>query len=255
MNVLIVEDEMKTANLLKDLVESQPGFSVINLLDSIESSVQYLRAHQSEVDLLFLDIQLADGQSFKIFELVEVKIPVIFCTAYDEYVMQAFKNNGIDYILKPFEENDIFKALAKFDKLKESFTKDLTDISSKLQSLFQGEKTHQKTMIVHVGSKMIPVDVSKIQLFHLENEAVKIYHSNNEKYVVFKRLDEIQSIIDEKLFFRINRQMIINRNAVKEIEEYFNRKVIIKTAIPIEEKIIVSRLKVTPFLSWLENPA
>jgi len=118
MNVLIIEDELKTAILLKELIESNPNYYVDTIIDSVEKSVSYLKKEQDNIDLLFLDIQLADGQSFKIFEQIQIDIPVVFCTAYDEYVLQAFKNNGIDYILKPFEDKDIHNALEKIAKFK-----------------------------------------------------------------------------------------------------------------------------------------
>ena len=254
MNVLIVEDEIKTATLLKSLIESNTEYSVVEIFDSIDKTVRFLKNEQDAVDLLFLDIQLADGQSLNIFEQVEINIPVVFCTAYDEFVMQAFKNNGIDYILKPFEDDDIYNALKKVGKLKESFSKDSFNITEKIKSIFKEEKTYQENVIVNVGNKMIPISVEDIGLFHLENESVKIYCFDNKKYMLFKRLDEIQSILDEKLFFRINRQMIVNRNVVKEIEPFFNRKVIVKIKIELPQKAIVSRLKVTPFLKWIENP-
>jgi len=253
MNVLIVEDELKTAILLKELIESNPNYYVVEIIDSVEKSVSYLMKEQDNIDLLFLDIQLADGQSFKIFEQIQVDVPVVFCTAYDEYVLQAFKNNGIDYILKPFEDKDIYKALEKIAKFKNSLNKHSTGISAKIQTLLKEKKSYQKTMIVNVGEKMIPIEINNISVFHLENEAVKIYCSDNQKYLVFKRLDEIESLLDEKHFFRINRQMIINRNAVKEIEPFFNRKVTVKTTVQLTEKAIVSRLKVSPFLKWIEN--
>jgi DNA-binding LytR/AlgR family response regulator len=253
MNVLIVEDERKTAELLKELIESKSDYIVVSIQDSIESTVSYLNKNLEKIDLLFLDIQLADGQSFEIFNHIQINIPIIFCTAYDEYVMQAFKNNGIDYILKPFQDDDIFDSLEKIKNLKESLTKDSMSDIEKIKSMFQNKKEYQKSLIVHVGDKMIPISIDSIMLFHLENESIRIYCSDKKKYFIFKKMDEIQSVLDENLFFRINRQMIINRNAVKEIEPYFNRKVIIHTIIPISDKAIVSRLKVTPFLNWLEK--
>lgn len=254
MNILIVEDERKTAELLKELIESQPDFLVVSVFDSIKNAVNYLSKNQEKIDLLFLDIQLADGQAFEIFEQLQVNVPVIFCTAYDEYLLRAFKNNGIDYILKPFDEDDIFKSLEKFNKLKSSLSKDSLITSEKIESLFSKDKPLQKSFIVHYRDKMIPVAVDRIAFFHLENEIVNVYCFNKEKYSIFKKMDEIQSLLDDKLFFRINRQMIIHRKAVKEIEPYFNRKVIVKTSIPIPKKAIASRLKVSPFLKWLEKP-
>jgi two-component system response regulator LytT len=254
MNVLIVEDEIKTAELLKEIIESNNNFTVIKIADSIEKTVSFLQKNSYNVDLLFLDIQLADGQSFSIFDQIDINKPVVFCTAYDEYVMKAFKNNGIDYILKPFEEKDIYNALEKVSNLKESLSKESSNLADKIKYLLKEDKSYQKTIIVHVGDKMVPIEIDNIDLFHLENEAVKIYCSDNQKYIVFKRMDEIESILNEKDFFRINRQMIINRKTIKEIEPFFNRKVIVKTTVSLSEKAIVSRLKVSPFLKWIENP-
>jgi DNA-binding LytR/AlgR family response regulator len=254
MNVLIVEDEIKTAQLLKELIESKPDFIVVSVQDSIEGTVSYLNRNKEKIDLLFLDIQLADGLSFEIFNQLQINIPIVFCTAYDKYMLKALKNNGVDYVLKPFEDQDIFNSLEKIKRLKSSFSKDTSNPLGNVQALLREQKFFQKSIIAHVGEKMIPVAVDTIMLFHLEYETVNIYCSNNKKYHVFKRLDEIQSILDDKQFFRINRQMIINRDAVREIVPYFNRKVIVKTAFPIPEKAVVSRLKVTSFLSWLEKP-
>jgi len=254
MNVLIVEDEIKTAELLKELIESKPDFIVVSIQDSIETTVAYLEKNQDQIDLLFLDIQLADGKSFEIFNHLQLNLPIVFCTAYDDYVLQAFKSNGIDYILKPFDDEEIFNALDKINRLKDSLSKDSFKNYENMQSLFQEKKVFQKSIIAHVGEKMIPITIDNILLFHLKNESVSIYCSNNTKYVVFKTMDEIESILDAQRFFRINRQMIVNRKAVKEIEPFFNRKVIVKTNLPLDEKAIVSRLKVTPFIKWIEKP-
>jgi DNA-binding LytR/AlgR family response regulator len=253
MNVLIVEDEIKTAKLLKELIESQPDFIVVSIQDSIESTVGYLNKNQKKIDLLFLDIQLADGQCFEIFNHIELNVPIVFCTAYDEYVLQAFKNNGVDYILKPFDDNDVFNALEKIKRLEKSLSKSLLNSIKNTHSLFQEKKVFQKSIIAHIGKKMIPIDIDNILLFHLKNEAVNIYCSDQKKYVIFKTMNEIESVLDDQRFFRINRQMIINRDAVKEIKQYSKRKIIVQ-ASSIEQKIIVSRLKVTPFLNWLEKP-
>lgn len=254
MNILIIEDERKTAELLKEFIENKQGYLVVNILDSIKDTVLYLDKHQQNLNLLFLDIQLADGQSFEIFKQIQVDIPVIFCTAYDEFLLAGFKNNGIDYILKPFEEKDISKSLDKFEKLKKSFSGNLIVTNEQIQSLSQKERQYQKSFIVHQRDKMIPVQVENIAFFHLDNEVVYVQCFDHKKYSVFKRMDEIQSKLDRQLFFRINRQMIIHRDAVKEVEPYFNRKVIIKPTFDFPEKIIVSRLKVSPFLQWLEKP-
>jgi len=238
--------------VLKELIESQPDLIVVDVKDSIESTVGYLHKNQEKIDLLFLDIQLADGQCFEIFNHVELTVPVVFCTAYDEYVLQAFKHNGVDYILKPFDDEEVFNAIEKIKRLKKSLSKGSLN---SIQSLFHEKKGFQKSIIAHVGKKMIPIVIDNILLFHLENEAVNIYCADQKKYVVFKTMNEIESMLDDQHFFRINRQMVINRDAVKEIEPYFNRKIMVQATITIGPKIIVSRLKVTPFLNWLEQPS
>lgn len=253
MNVLIVEDERKTADLLQELIESQPDYLVVKTCDSVESSVDYLKKNQAKLDLIFMDIQLADGESFDIFREVEVGIPVIFCTAYDEYILKAFKNNGIDYILKPFKGTDIQQALAKIDKLKLSLSKGLPD-PVVLKQIRSDEPVRQKTFLVRHGEKMLPVMVSDIAFLELENEIVHLFNFKGEKHVIFKRLDEIEGSVDPRQFFRINRQMLVNRDAIREIVPYFNRKVIVHLHIQIPNKAVVSRLKVSPFLDWLERP-
>ena len=122
MKILIVEDEYETAELLKKLIEFYPTYDVVNICDSIEAAVAYLLVHQLNLDLIFMDIQLSDGQSFEIFDKIAVHLPVVFCTSYDQYTLKAFKNHGIDYILKPFNKNDIQQAIAKVEEFKGSFT-------------------------------------------------------------------------------------------------------------------------------------
>ncbi|UZR98890.1 LytR/AlgR family response regulator transcription factor [Chondrinema litorale] len=253
MNVLIVEDEKKTAELLKELIEDQPDYLVVNICDSVESTVAYLKKHQQKLDLIFLDIQLADSESFEIFDSVEVTTPVIFCTAFDEYVMQAFKSNGVDYILKPFKESDILQALGKIEKLRNSLTKG-TLPPEQYKQFGNEKKEFQKSFIVRYREVMFPISVDDIAFILLENEIVHIFNFKGEKFAIFKKLDEIENAVDNKQFFRINRQMIVNRNAIKEIVPYFNRKVIVQLKINIPKKAIVSRLKVTPFISWIEKP-
>ncbi|EAY24579.1 LytR/AlgR family response regulator transcription factor [Microscilla marina] len=260
MNVLVVEDERRTAELLTEFIEAKATYLVVQVLDSVEATVNYLKKHQTQIDIMFLDIQLADGQSFVVFEQVEVTIPVIFCTAYDEFVMKALKNNGIDYILKPFKEQDIYQSLAKVQNLQQALGKNHPNIPQVAQQILAqapypaDQPTLQRSFLVRYRDKMVPVEVTKIAFFHLDNDTVHVYGFDGEKQAIFKRLDEIEAVIDRQLFFRINRQMIVNRVAVKDIEPYFNRKMVVNLHFAIPDKAIVSRLKVTPFLEWLERP-
>jgi DNA-binding LytR/AlgR family response regulator len=198
-----------------------------------------------------MDVQLADGESFEIFTMTEINVPVIFCTAFDDYILRAFKNNGIDYILKPFKESDIENALLKVEGLRSSLSKGKSNLSKTAST----PKKLQQTFLVRKLEKMIPIDISKIALFHLYNEQLNLYSLTGEKFTMFKTMDELESTVDSSGFYRINRQMIVNRNAVKDIEPYFNRKVIVNFDFTTPKKAIVSRLKVTPFLEWLERPS
>ena len=251
MNVLIIEDENKTAAMLKELIELHHEYLVVNICESIEASVNYLKKNQQKLDLVFMDIQLADGQSFEIFEQIHVNIPVLFCTAYDEFMLKAFKNNGIDYILKPFKEEDIQKALAKVEQLKSIFSLN-TNFNTNIKNLFVKEP-FQTSFLVRYKEKMYPIEVADIAMAYLENEVVYLVNFKGEKHVIFKTLEQFESAVSPQQFYRINRQMLVNRAAIKEIESYFNRKVVVHVKMPFTEKAIVSRLKVTSFLEWVEN--
>lgn len=250
MNVLIVEDELYTAELLQEIIEQDSDFIVVEKTESIVDTVAYLSKHQKNLDLLFFDIQLADGHSFEIFKHIDVIVPIIFCTAYDEYAMNAIKNNGIDYVLKPIKEKDIHAALHKYKKL-----------MAKLQSNFPppvdfhslAPKVYQKNFLTQYREKTLIVGIEDIALFTVQNEIVYLYTFEGKKYPLLKKLEYIESVCDTDQFFRINRQMLVNRKAVDSFESYFNRKIAITLKIQLDEKPIVSRLKVTPFKEWLEK--
>ncbi len=238
--------------MLKEMIESHPEHLVVNSCESIEASVKYLEKNQHKIDLIFMDIQLADGQSFEIFDQIKVTVPVIFCTAFDEYLFNAFKNNGIDYILKPFKEEDILNAFSKVELLKTNFTSALPG-NRNIQNLLFKESGFQTTILVRYREKMLPVRIEDIAFAFLGNEVVYLLNFNGEKHTLFKTLDQFETVVSTTQFYRINRQMMVNRKAVKSIEPYFNRKVVVHLTVPIPEKAIVSRLKVTPFLAWMEN--
>lgn len=253
MNILIIEDELKTAAMLCQLIKLHPEHLVVNVCESIEESVAYLIKNQSKLDLIFMDIQLADGVSFEIFNQIEINIPVIFCTAFDEYSLKAFKNNGIDYILKPFKSEDIEQAFAKVKLLQSTFSSSSTN-SINFNNLLVKEPALQTSFLVHYREKMIPIQVSDIAFVWFEDEIVSIYNFQGEKYTIAKTMEQFESVVSPRQFYRINRQMIVNRQAIKDIEQYFNRKMVVHLSITIPEKAIVSRLKVSPFLEWIEIP-
>lgn len=250
MNVLIVEDELHTASLLQEIIEQSDEFIVSEKLESVIETVEYLSKNQNELDLLFFDIQLADGQSFEIFKHIDVVVPVVFCTAYDEYTLQAIKNNGIDYILKPFKEEDIFNALQKHKRLISNLkTKYIAPIN------FQAvpKKQYQRHFLTQFREKTIIKRIEEIALFYIENETIYLCTFENEKLPLFKKLEYLESVCHPAQFFRINRRMLVNRAAILSFEPHLNRKIILQLKVKIPNDVIVSRLKVSAFKEWLER--
>ena len=250
MNVLIVEDESHTALLLQEIIEQDSDFIVVEKLESVVESVQYLSKHQKNLDLLFFDIQLADGHSFEIFKHTDVVVPVIFCTAYDEYAMNAIKNNGIDYVLKPIEEKEIHEVLNKYKKLVSNLQ---SSIPLPINFETKESKPYQENFLTQNREKTLIVKTEDIALFSLQNETVYLHTFEDKKYPLFKKLDFIASVCAPDQFFRINRQMLVNRKAVASFEPYFNRKIVLNLSVKTKEKPIVSRLKVTELKNWLEK--
>lgn len=248
MNVLIVEDELHTSRLLKELIELDEDFMVTERLESVAETVHYLSRHQHQIDLIFLDIQLADGHSFEIFRHMDVAVPVIFCTAYDEYTLQAIKNNGIDYLLKPIKEEDILQALNKYKRLVSTFQKKTIATYQ-----FPAELRFQQSFLTQHRDKTLVKNVKDIALFYISFETVSMYTFAGDRFPLYKNLEYIESVCDPGQFFRINRQMLLNREAIISIEPYFNRKIIVHPAFKFSEKLVVSRLKVTAFKKWLET--
>ena len=254
MKILIVEDEPQIASELTEIIgKIIPQAEYSDILDSIEASVKFLSVKTNRPDVIFMDIQLADGLSFEIFSNVEINCPVIFCTAYDKYTLEAFKSNGIDYILKPITENEIRAAFEKLEKLKRSFNSE-NNLIALIKNAFSLQKDFLNSILVHHIGSYIPISIENIAFFHLTNEIVYAHCFNNKKYSVYKSMEEIESALNPNQFYRINRQILLNRSSIKEIQPYINRKVVIKTDLLYPEQLIVSRLKVATFLKWIEKP-
>ncbi len=251
MRILIVEDEPKAASLMKELVESyDPKNEVVAIFDSIEGTLSYLKT--KKVDLFFMDIQVADGLSFEIFKKTTIVSPVIFCTAYDRYALEAFKSNGIDYILKPFQERDISNAFKKLEQIR-GVNLISDEVIDQITKLIQPPKEFNSAFLIKTIDKIYPVAVNEIAYALLENGITHLVTFKNEKHIILKTIDEIEASLDPHFFFRINRQMIIERSVIAVIEPFFNRKVALKLKLPIADKPVVSRLKVSSFLRWMEK--
>ncbi|SEI92152.1 two component transcriptional regulator, LytTR family [Dyadobacter koreensis] len=254
MNVLIIEDEIKTAKSLAQIITSiRPDARIVSTIQSVERAVSYLTANQ-QPDLIFMDIQLSDGLCFQIFEQVKIIPPVIFCTAYDNYAIEAFKTNGIDYLLKPFKREHIEAALEKLSNLRSYFSpeKQLTpDLETLLRKL--GEPDGKKSFLVFKQNKYITIKTDTIAFFYIHNEMTSIMTFDHHEYTIPQPLEEVQNMVSATQFYRLNRQYLINFEAVKEVEHYFSRKLFIKLTVPTPEKLLIGKEKVSSFLGWLEN--
>ncbi|MDQ6845641.1 MAG: LytTR family DNA-binding domain-containing protein [Bacteroidota bacterium] len=254
MNILIIEDEVQAAWDLQNSIQAlQPGFKVITIIDSVEAGLEWFK-NNDQPNIIFSDIQLGDGLAFEIFQQVTLTCPVIFCTAYDEYALRAFENNGIDYLLKPIKKESLKKSIDKINLLKKTFGNDnsllLNDLIKEITKDF---KSYKSTFLVSYRDKMIPVNINDIVFFRIIDDAVELSTKSNEQYRVNYSLDHIESMVDPKFFYRANRQYLIAYNAIKEVENYFDRKLLIKLIQLNAEPVIVSKAKSSDLLRWLEN--
>ncbi len=233
------------------LKEVAPETEVVGILDSVTESVAWFRTHPSP-EVVFLDIHLADGSSFEIFEHIQIVCPIIFTTAYDEYALKAFKVNSIDYLLKPIGSSDLRQA---FEKLKTLHNH--PDSQESLWALVRSlqKRDHYKShfLIPYKGDKLLPLSVDQIHYFYIENGITKAVLNNRESYMVPYTLDELTESLDPEYFFRANRQYLISRTAVKDIDLWFNNRLSINLKIPTNEKIIVSKLRVNEFKTWFSG--
>lgn len=245
MQILIIEDEKPAARLLKRKIEKL-GFEVQWMLHSVEESINWLNTH-SHPDLIFLDIQLSDGLSFEIFDQIEINSAIIFTTAYDEYVLKAFKLNSVDYLLKPVDEEELAFAIEKFEKQREVKVN-----FSQIKNLFDQQKSYKERFTTKIGTSIKMINAEDVELFYSENKATYAYTKEGKNYLLDYTLDKIEEVIDPSKFFRINRGHLIQLSAIKEISVYSNSRLKIVLQKFNEQECVVSREKVNDFKNWLE---
>jgi len=251
MRAIIIEDEILAVNHLQSLLNEIGGIQVIAVLDSITSTVEWFQA-SPHPDLVFMDIHLADGSAFKIFEYINITSPIIFTTAYDEYAIKAFKVNSIDYLLKPITIIALEKA---FDKLKR-----LTGVPALPAEIHQliasltKDKTYKTHFLMPVkGCKLIPLLAQDIAYVLIEDGLVKAKTTDGKSYIFDHTLDELSGMLNPSDFFRANRQFIISRNSIKEVDFYFNNRLSINLKVPVPEKILISKVQVSEFREWFSG--
>lgn len=248
MKALIIEDETAAARNLKAILrEVDPRIEVVDVLESITESIEWFGSH-AEPDLLFVDIHLADGDSFRIFREVDLSSPIIFTTAYDQYALEAFKLNSIDYLLKPLNADDLRRALAKLARLS---GRERSDYKARISRMAAAHETD--TFLIHVRDRIIPLARRDIAFFHTANERVSAYDFNGTAYPVDKTLEVLQASLPDEEFFRANRQFIIARRAVREISVWFGSRLNLHLVTETPERIIISKARVPEFKAWLTS--
>lgn len=250
MKVVIIEDEKITAKDLKrTILAVEKDITIDAILHTVEDAVEYFK-NNTDTDLIFSDIQLGDGLSFEIFKKMDEPVPVIFCTAYNNYFTEAFDASGIDYIMKPFSKTVIEKALSKYMNLEKRFTKNTEAYKNQFGILENKLGLRKNAVIIRQRDKVIPIEASAIAFFYIEGKCTYVYTFQQEKFIVNENLDMLEQSFSPG-FFRANRQFLINRKAIKDAQHFFNRKLIINLTIPYKEQILVGKLKTTDFIEWL----
>lgn len=251
MNILIIEDEKKAARELAEIITSLSGsHRIIDVIESVEDGIEWFLSNPLP-DLIFSDIQLADGLSFEIFRKLKQTPPVIFCTAFDEYALEAFETNGIQYILKPVNKLKVQHSLERYIALRDSFLKET--FPANLRNLIDAVKpSYRRTILVNFKEKIIPVGTDDIAFLYSGNGVITLGTNNAHSYFIHETLDDFEKTLDPSQFFRANRQFIIRRDAIKDIERYFSRKLILKLKVNTPEEIVVSKMRSGALLEWLE---
>lgn len=252
MKVIIVEDEIAASDNLKYLLNKiDDSIECIATIDSVSMAIDILSGSH-EAELIFMDIHLADGISFEIFEKVKVNTPVIFTTAYDQYALKAFKVNSIDYLLKPIDEQELKEAISKFKN--QSKSPEIDDQIKGLLSLIKTDKpTFKSTYLVHFQNELIPVKTSEFAYFYVDAGMVKGKTLGNSTYTLDKKLEDIENELDPDLFFRVNRQYVVSKEAILSISFYFNGKLTVKVNPPSQERIVVSKAKAGDLKRWMNS--
>jgi len=247
MKVIIIEDEKPAAEkLLKALQKADDSIVVLATLNSVAGSIEWLQQN-SQPDLLFMDIELTDGLSFKLFESIKITSPIIFTTAYDEYWQEAFEHSSIDYLLKPIKQDKLETALKKYALLKKHFAVNFQN----LQQWQQSPSQYKKRYLVKRGTEYIAIKTEEIAYCYATHKLVCMVDSNNQKFILDKSLADLEKELDPQLFFRLNRKYLANINAVKKIKACGKGKLEVDLAPAVDEEVIISNENMGAFKEWI----
>jgi len=258
MNILIVEDEeLAVKKLQKTLLSVDESANICGITDSIKGTVEWLQSNPAP-DLILMDIELADGQSFEIFNLIDVKSPVVFTTSYDEYALKAFKVNSIDYLLKPVQKEELETAIDKYRQLKNAYASqpvageglNIDQLVKELQQKLQ-PKEYRKRFLVKLAQKLVSIEVEDIAYFYSDGRLNFFKTNDNKKFVVDYTMDELETMLDPEKYFRISRSFYVSIHSVQKIDDYFGNRLILGLNPPVDKEATVSREKVSDFKRWM----
>jgi DNA-binding LytR/AlgR family response regulator len=256
MKVVIIEDEVETAWDIQASIEKvRPDYKVLAVLDHVESSIDWFRRHAMP-DLIISDIRLGDGLSFDIFRTIQLKCPVIFCTAYDEYALDAFRTNGVDYLLKPVNEEMLNASLTKiegFVNYSNAYAPDRGLMEALSKSIVARASGYRRNLLVRYRNQLIPILTEQVAIFGIKGKDVFLHTLEGKRYQVAETLEELERILDPFQFYRANRQFIISIKAIRQIEHIDGRKLSIETHLQDVEPLTVSKARASQFLNWIQN--
>lgn len=248
MQAIIIEDEILTAKRLEKLVQEHTEVEIIESLHSVKSSVQWLSKHPKP-EIIFLDIQLGDGSGFDVLESIGDFPFVIFTTAFDQYAIDAFKYNSVDYLLKPVKVEELQRSVDKYKKIRTN--QELPEIIDQLKT--QLFKKYKQKFLIKTGEKYHSIELEQIAYFYSEDGYSYLQTKEEKSHIVDHTLDELSVLLDPQLFFRINRHMIISSQQIESIDAFFNNRLMLKLKPDFKDDVIVSREKVKAFKQWLDE--
>lgn len=252
LRVVIVEDEpVISRHLAHLLTKINPQIIIIQSPASVADAVIWFNANSNAYDLIFMDIQLADGQSFDIFKQADIIKPVIFVTSYNQHAIEAFKNNGLDYILKPFDEQELKNALTKYSNWISPGNNDANDALNRL--LQQFGVNYKRSFLARFRNKLIPVETAEIAWFYTSGEVVYAHTTKAGKVTIDHTMEALVQMLDPDQFFRANRQFIISRGAITEVEFFFGGRLLLKVTPDAPEKIIISKARANDIKKWMNR--
>lgn len=253
LKTVIVEDETLAAKKLEALIKKyDSSIDILAKLSSIKEAVKWFNQN-TPPDLIFMDIHLEDGLSFAIFEATSLQVPVIFTTAFDEYTINAFKVNSIDYLLKPINYEDLSRSLDKFYQLKKQFSSNSIDIKSLLDSLIPKESNYKNRFLVNEGNNLIMIDIVEVAYFFAEDKFAFLVTHKGKQYLIDLTLDKLSQLLDPKLFYRVNRQFILSSKSIGTMSKYATNKLRVNLIPASNKEVFVSMDKYTDFKAWLDT--